>query len=71
MSPRARTSPACIAGCWPKLRLKRTALIARVARVESLDRRPGAVARAVVDDDDLERARIALEDLDCLRHDLL
>src|SRR3954447_3126720 len=26
MSPRARTSPACIAGCWPKLRLKRTAL---------------------------------------------
>ena len=24
-SPRARTSPACIAGCWPKFRLKRTA----------------------------------------------
>ncbi len=23
--PRARASPACIAGCWPKLRLKRTA----------------------------------------------
>jgi hypothetical protein len=24
-SPRARASPACMAGCWPKLRLKRTA----------------------------------------------
>src|SRR5207244_2946930 len=24
-SPRARTRPACIAGCWPKFRLKRTA----------------------------------------------
>src|SRR3954468_9319043 len=24
-SPRARARPACIAGCWPKLRLKRTA----------------------------------------------
>ena len=43
----------------------------RVARVESLDRRPGAVARAVVHDDHLERARVALEDLDGLGHDLL
>ena len=25
ISPRARARPACIAGCWPKLRLKRTA----------------------------------------------
>jgi hypothetical protein len=24
-SPRARTRPACIAGCWPKLRFSRTA----------------------------------------------
>src|SRR5688500_5791554 len=24
-SPRARTSPACMAGCWPKFRLNRTA----------------------------------------------
>ena len=43
----------------------------RVARVQSLDRRPGAVARAVVHDDHLERARVSLEDLDGLRHDLL
>src|SRR6187551_181826 len=26
ISPRALTRPACMAGCWPKLRLKRTAL---------------------------------------------
>ncbi len=50
--------------------LEANSLDSRVARVESLDRRPGAVARAVVHDDDLERARVALEDLDGLGHDL-
>jgi hypothetical protein len=43
----------------------------RVTRVESLDSRPGAVARAVVHDDHLKGVRVALEDLDGLGDDLL
>ena len=55
ISPRARLRPACIAGCWPKFRLKRTARTRASTRVEALEQREGAVGGAVVDVDDLER----------------
>ena len=38
MSPRARARPACIAGCWPKFRLNRTARTRGVGRVQPLER---------------------------------
>ena len=61
MSPRARTRPACIAGCWPKFRLKRTARTRGSAACSRSSVGKRAVDRAVVDVHDLERPPEAVE----------
>ena len=58
-------------GVLAEVALEADSLDAPVARMETLDRSPGPVAGAIVDDDDLKRARIALQDGDRLLHDLL
>jgi hypothetical protein len=70
VAPRA-DEPCVHRRMLPEIPLEAHRLDARVPRVEALDRRPRAVARAVVDDDHLERTRIGLENGHRLRHDLL
>ena len=61
ISPRARASPACIAGCWPKLRLKRTTRTRGSASCSRSRRANVPSRRAVVDEEELERAAVRLE----------
>ena len=55
ISPRARERPACMAGCWPKLRLKRTAWTRGSAACSRSTAANVPSRRAVVDEDQLER----------------
>ena len=62
-SPRAWSKPAAIAAVWPKFRRSWTSE-PPVARGERGELRVGAVAAAVVDDDDLVRAPELVERVD-------
>jgi len=61
MSPRARLSPACIAGCCPKFRLEAHRADARIGRVQRLEHRNVPSVEAVVYVHDLERPAELLE----------